>query len=346
MEVRLKDLAERLAGTLQGDGEIIIRGVAGIKEAGAGEITFLADRRFEEWLERTSAAAVILPLDHPSQRLPGIRVADPRAAFRRTLEVFQDGRRLVPVGVHASALIGPRTLLGRDVAIGPHVVIGEDCRIGDGVTILPGTVIGNDVEIGPQSLIYPNVVVREGSRIAARVILHAGAVIGDDGFGFITRDGRHAKIPQLGRVVIEDDVEVGANSCIARATIGVTLVRRGTRIDNLVQIAHNVQIGEDSLLCAQVGIAGSTTLGRRVIMAGQSGVTGHVEIGDGVMVGGQGGVTKSVPAGAQVSGYPATPHSLARRMYAALRSLPELLKDVRRMKQRLERLERNGGPPK
>jgi UDP-3-O-[3-hydroxymyristoyl] glucosamine N-acyltransferase len=343
LELTLRELAERLHGRLQGDGDLVIRGVAGIREAGPGEITFLADRRLEDWLARTGASAVILPADHADQRVPGIRVADPRAAFRIAMEVFGNGHRLIPVGIHPSALIGPGTELGRDVSIGPNAVVGAGCRIGDGTTLLPGVVIGSDVRLGAGCLVYPNVVIREGTEIADRVILHAGAVIGDDGFGFLTRDGRHAKVPQLGRVVIEEDVEIGANSCVDRATTGVTRIRRGTRIDNLVQVAHNVEIGEDSILCAQVGIAGSTVVGRRVTLAGQVGVVGHIEIGDGAMVGAQGGVTKSVPAGAQVSGYPATPHGLARRMYAALRHLPDLVREVRRLRQRLDDLESQGG---
>jgi UDP-3-O-[3-hydroxymyristoyl] glucosamine N-acyltransferase len=339
MELKLRDLAERLGGRLQGDGEVLIRGVAGIKEAGPGQITFLADRKFEEWLERTGAAAVILAEDQPFDRLPGIRVPDPRAAFGITLSVFGNGRRLVPAGVHASAQIGAGTQLGRDVAIGPSVVIGERCRIGDRTTILPGVVIGDDVAIGGDCLFYPHVVVREETEIADRVILHAGAVIGDDGFGFLTREGRHVKVPQVGRVVIESDVEIGANSCVDRATIGVTRIRRGTRIDNLVQIAHNVEIGQDGILCAQVGVAGSTLLGDRVTLAGQVGVNGHIEIGADSLVGAQSGVTKSIPPRSRVSGYPATPHALAQRMYAALRHLPDLVHQVRRLRQRVDALD-------
>jgi UDP-3-O-[3-hydroxymyristoyl] glucosamine N-acyltransferase len=337
--VKLDELARHLHGRLQGDGELLIRGVAGIKEAGPGQLTFLADRKLEDWLERTQASAVILTDAYRFERLPSIRVSDPRAAFIAALRVFGDGRRLIPTGVHPSALIGAGTELGRDVAIGPHVVIGTGCRIGDGTTILPGVVIGDDVRLGRDCLIYPHVVIREETEIADRVILHAGAVIADDGFGFLTRDGRHAKVPQIGHVVIEDDVEIGANSCVDRATTGVTRIGRGTRIDNLVQVAHNVEIGADSILCAQVGIAGSTVVGDRVTLAGQAGVVGHIRIGEGAIVGAQGGVTKSIEPGAQVSGYPATPHALAQRMYAALRRLPELVREVRRVKQRLDALE-------
>lgn len=338
--VKLDELARRLQGRLQGDGELLIRGVAGIKEAGPGQITFLADRKLEEWLERTQASAVILTEASPFERLPSIRVSDPRAAFLAAVEVFGNGRRLIPVGVHPSALIGAGTELGRDVAIGPNVVIGAGCRIGDRTTILPGVVIGDDVRLGSDCLIYPNVVIREETEIADRVILHGGAVIADDGFGFLTRDGRHAKVPQIGRVVIEEDVEIGANSCVDRATTGVTRIGRGTRIDNLVQVAHNVEIGEDSILCAQVGIAGSTVVGDRVTLAGQVGVVGHIRIGDGTVVGAQGGVTKSLEPRSQFSGYPATPHALALRMYAALRHLPELVREVRHVRQRLDALER------
>jgi UDP-3-O-[3-hydroxymyristoyl] glucosamine N-acyltransferase len=229
--------------------------------------------------------------------------------------------------------------LGKDVGIGPNVVVGDRVTLGARVMVLPGAVIGPEVAIGDDCLIYPNVVIRDGTRIGNRVIVHAGAVIGEDGFGFVSGDGGYEKVPQLGRVIIEDNVEIGANSCIDRATTGATVIREGTRIDNLVQVAHNVCIGQHSILCAQVGIAGSTTVGDHVTLAGQVGVVGHIEIGDQAMVGAQGGVTKSIPAGSRVSGYPATPHHLAKRMYAAFRQLPDLLKEVRRLKQRVRELE-------
>ncbi|MCK4304761.1 MAG: UDP-3-O-(3-hydroxymyristoyl)glucosamine N-acyltransferase, partial [Candidatus Eisenbacteria sp.] len=241
--------------------------------------------------------------------------------------------------IHSSALVGRNVCCGQHAAIGPHVIIGDRCRIGENTTILPGVVIAADVSIGSDCLIYPNVVLREGTELGNRVLVHSGAVIGADGFGFVNRGGEHQKIPQLGRVVIEDDVEIGANTCIDRATTGATIVRRGTRIDNLVQVAHNVTIGRHSILCAQVGIAGSTAVGDGVTLAGQVGIVGHIEIGDHAMVGAQGGVTKSVPPGAKVSGYPATQHSLAKRMYAGMRHLPDLLKDVRELKRRLDKLD-------
>jgi len=339
MELKLEELATRLAGSVQGDGRVVLHGVAGIKEAAAGQIAFYADSRFEEWLARTEASALILPPDIDFDRLPSIRVADPRSAFRQAMEIFHVDGRPLPPGIHPSAHVSADAQLGAEVAIGPHVTVGARCRLGDRVTILPGSVIGNDVIIGDDVLIYPNVVVWKETQIGNRVILHSGAVIGDDGFGFLTRDGRHAKVPQLGHVVIEDDVDIGANTCVDRATTGVTRIQRGTRIDNLVQVAHNVTIGEDSILCAQVGIAGSTVVGKRVTLAGQVGIVGHIEVGDGAIVGAQGGVTKSVPAESRVSGYPATPHGLARRMYAALRNLPDLVREVRRLAERVRNLE-------
>ena len=338
MEYRLSDIAGRVGGRLNGDGDLKIRGVAGIKEAGAGEITFLGNTRYEEWLEKTDASAVILPLEHPFNGRPSIQISDPYEAFREVAKIFHADRRPLPVGIDPSAQIGEETHIGKDVTLGPNVVIGNGSEIGDNTIILPGTVIGLDVKIGTFCLIYPNVVIWGDSRIGSRVIIHAGAVIGDDGFGFVTRQDRHEKVEQLGRVVIEDDVEIGANTTIDRAMAGATIIRKGTRIDNLVQIAHNVSVGRNSIICAQVGIAGSTTIGESVTLAGQSGAVGHIHIGDHVMVAGQAGVTKSIPANEQVSGYPATRHHLARRMYAALRHLPDLVRDMKMVKKQVAEL--------
>ncbi len=340
---RLGELAQLVGGELHGDGDLSIRGVAGIREAHEGEITFLGNPRYEEFLPQTQATAVILPRGHSFNGRPSIRVEDPYAAFHRVTALFHAQRRLLPPGIHPTALIDPSVRLGDDVAVGPYVVIGAGSVIGHRCMILPGTIIGPAVALGEDCLVYPNVVIREETVIGDRVIVHSGAVIGDDGFGFTTSsDGTHAKVPQLGRVVIEEDVEIGANTCIDRATAGVTTVRRGTRIDNLVQVAHNVTIGENSILCAQVGIAGSTAVGDRVTLAGQVGIVGHIEIGDEARVGAQGGVTKSIPARTEVSGYPATPHSQAKRMYAALRHLPELQREVRRLRDRVRELEERG----
>jgi len=339
MEYRLSELADRIAGKIDGDGDLIIRGVAGIREAQEGEITFLGNARYEEWLPKTNASAVILPLDHPFHGCSRIHVKDPYAAFHEVAKIFHVDRSPIEVGIHPSALVGDTAEIGADCRIGPNVVIGNGSSIGANTTILPGTVIGLDVKIGSDCLIYPNVMIWTDTSIGSRVIIHAGAVIGDDGFGFVTREDKHEKVSQLGRVIIEDDVEIGSSSCIDRATAGTTIIRQGTRIDNLVQIAHNVTIGENSIVCAQVGIAGSTKVGSNVTLAGQVGIVGHIEIGDRVLVGAQGGVTKSIPSESRVSGYPATPHHLAKRMYAAFRHLPDLLREVKRLSKRVAELE-------
>jgi UDP-3-O-[3-hydroxymyristoyl] glucosamine N-acyltransferase len=244
-----------------------------------------------------------------------------------------------PRTVHATAVIDETAVLGRDVHVGAHVVIEGGVTIGDRSVILPGTCILRHSRIGDDCLIYPNVTIREYTEIGARVIIHAGAVLGGDGFGFLTEGTTILKVPQIGRVLIEDDVEIGANTCIDRATTGITRVRRGTKIDNLVQIAHNVEIGEDSFVCAQVGISGSTQVGARVKLAGQAGLVGHIRIGDGATVGAQGGVTKSIPADACWSGYPARDHAQAMRQNASLGKLPEALEAIRALEARLAALE-------
>jgi UDP-3-O-[3-hydroxymyristoyl] glucosamine N-acyltransferase len=344
MEIRLADLAARIGARVEGDGDLRIRGVAPIREACPGDLTFLASPRFEQWLATTGASAVILPPGIPAAGRTALRADDPYEAFRRAVEIFHAEHRLIAPGVHPTAIVGREATFGKEVAIGAYVVIGDRCVLGDAVMILPGVVIGDDVRIGHRCLVYPRVVIRESTEIGERVIIHAGAIIGDDGFGFLTRNHHHDKMPQVGRVVIEDDVEIGSNACIDRATLGITRIGRGTRIDNLVQVGHNVEIGPDTILCAQVGVAGSTRVGARVVLGGQAGLVHHIEIGNDVQVGAQGGVTKSVPAGSQVSGYPAAPHALARRMYAALRHLPEMWRDFHRLTERVARLEKDREP--
>jgi UDP-3-O-[3-hydroxymyristoyl] glucosamine N-acyltransferase len=236
-------------------------------------------------------------------------------------------------------VIAPTARIGSGVHIGPNVVIEEGTAIGDGSTILAGSYVGRDTEVGAGCLIYPNATIREEIRIGSRVIIHSGAVIGSDGFGFVREGEVYRKIPQIGTVVIEDDVEVGANVTIDRATTGTTVVGKGTKIDNLVQVGHNVTIGENCILVAQVGIGGSTQLGNGVTMAGQAGAVGHITIGEGATVGAQGGVHKSIPTGMTVSGYPAREHTQANRIYASLLKLPELLKKVADIAERLKKLE-------
>jgi UDP-3-O-[3-hydroxymyristoyl] glucosamine N-acyltransferase len=339
MRIRLAELAERLGVPLHGDGSIEITGVAGIREAQPGDLTFLGHPKYEVFVGSTRASAIIMAAPPPGRSVPVLQSAQPYLTFLQVLKLFAEDKLGIVPGIHPTAVLSPDVVLGEGVAIGPHVVIGERVRLGDRVVVMAGTYIGGDVVIGAESFLYPNVVVREGTLIGARVIIHGGAVIGDDGFGFTRDGGTIRKIPQIGNVEIGDDVEIGANTTIDRATTGTTRIGRGTRIDNLVMVAHNVEIGENSILCAQVGISGSTRVGDDVTLAGQVGLVGHIDVGDRVRVGAQGGVTKSIPADAEVSGYPALPHAQARRIYASMRHLPDMVRLVRELSHRLDALE-------
>jgi UDP-3-O-[3-hydroxymyristoyl] glucosamine N-acyltransferase len=339
MEISLKDLADIVGGELVGDGSVRIKSVAGIKEAGEGEITFLADPRYEKFLKTTGASAIIVPPGTAVEDRPVIVSENPYLAFVRAVKHFVPERDSQVTGIHSSAVVAPGATIGRDVCLGAHVVIEDGASVGDSSVILAGVYLGRRARVGSECLIYPNVTVREDTVIGDRVIVHAGAVLGSDGFGY-ARDGDvYLKIPQIGNVVIEDDVEVGANVTIDRAATGSTVIGRGTKIDNLVMIAHNVRVGENSIIVAQVGIGGSTEIGKGVNLAGQAGVAGHISIGDGAVIAAQAGVTKSVKPGTCVSGYPAREHGLARKIYASLHRLPELIKKVADLGERVRRLE-------
>jgi UDP-3-O-[3-hydroxymyristoyl] glucosamine N-acyltransferase len=341
---RIEEIAGIVGGRVVGDGSIVIRGVAGIKEAVPGQITFLANPKYESYLASTKASAVIAVTGNGSFDGAVISIDNPYLAFLKVVRLFAE----TPLekyerGVHPTAIIPESVKLGKEISIGAYVVLEEDVSIGDRTTILPLACVNEGARIGSDCLIYPHVTIREKCEIGDRVIIHSGAVIGSDGFGY-ARDGKeHHKIPQIGIVRIEEDVEIGANTTIDRATTGVTLIRRGSKLDNLVQIAHNVVIGENSVLAAQAGVSGSTELGKNVVLAGQAGLVGHIKIGDGAMVGAQGGVTKSIPAGTSVSGYPAREHSFARKICAATARLPDLLKDFRNLQNRVDALEKGKG---
>ena len=339
MEITLKDLAEIVGGEVHGDGTVTIRSVAGIREAGEGDITFLADPRYEKFLKETRASAIIVPRGTSGGERPHIVCENPYLAFVKAVNHLVPNRDFYPAGIHPTAVIAPGASLGDGVCIGPHVVIDEDAAVGEGTAVLAGSYVGRRSRIGAGCLIYPGVMLREDTIIGDKVIVHCGAVIGSDGFGFALDGEVYRKIPQIGNVVIEDNVEVGANVTIDRATTGSTIVRNGTKIDNLVMIAHNVVVGENCILVAQTGIGGSSKLGRGVKLAGQAGVTGHVVIGDGAVVAAQAGVTKSVKPGMCVSGYPAREHGTARKIYASLNKLPELIKRIADLSARVERLE-------
>jgi UDP-3-O-[3-hydroxymyristoyl] glucosamine N-acyltransferase len=343
MELTLADLAQRLGAELQGDGTILVHGVAGIREAGPGLVTFLANPRYEEFLESTRAAAVIVPPGTTRVPVAALVTPEPYLAFVESLRIFGPGlEETVPAGIHPSAVVDPTAEVDATAGIGPFAVVGPGAGIGPRCVLMAGSYVGPGARLGADCVLYPHVTVRKETEIGDRVVIHAGAVIGDDGFGFAPEGDGYRKIPQVGRVIIGDDCEIGANTTIDRATTGVTRIGRGCRIDNLVMIAHGVEVGEDTVICAQTGISGSTRIGRHVILAGQVGVIGHVSIGDGARIGAQGGVTKSVPAGESWSGYPAQPHVRASRGYAALRELPEALRRLRQLERRLRALEGRG----
>jgi UDP-3-O-[3-hydroxymyristoyl] glucosamine N-acyltransferase len=338
--VKLRDLAERLQCRLEGDGDLDITRVTGLDEAGPGDLTFLANPRYTPALARTRASAVIVSDGVADAPCAMLRSPHPYRSFAEALRLLGRDERPAP-GVHATAVIAADVTLGADVSIGPLVVIGAGAEIGDRVVIHPHVVIGPGARIGDDSVVHARVSIRERSTLGARVIVQDGAVIGSDGFGFVTdTEGVHHKIPQQSAVVIEDDVEIGANTTIDRPAVGQTRIRRGTKIDNLVQIAHGVQVGEDTLLAAQVGIAGSTKIGSRVTLAGQVGVAGHLEIGDGARATAQSGIPSSVDASAFVSGYPAIDNHDWLRASAIFRKLPELRRQLTRLTERLDELER------
>ncbi|MCZ6677273.1 MAG: UDP-3-O-(3-hydroxymyristoyl)glucosamine N-acyltransferase [Candidatus Poribacteria bacterium] len=341
MVKKLKEICEFIDGELFGDGEIEIIGVSGIKEAREHEITFVANSKYIREIAHTQAAAIIVGPDITYAGKPLIRVASPYFAFVKVLEIFAWRKRKTEYGIHETAIIGQNVQIGEMVSIQAHTYIADNVQIGDGVTISPFVYIGDDTKIGDEVLIYPHVTIREEVEIGDRVIVHCGAIIGSDGFGFATVSDRHHKIPQIGTVILEEDVEIGANTTVDRATMtnGATIIKRGTKIDNLVQIAHNVVIGEDCTITAQAGIAGSSELKDRVTVAGQSGIVGHITIGEDSVVLAKSGVTKDIPAGSYVSGFPAEPHTHELRLQASLRKMPAMLNEFARLQQRVATLE-------
>lgn len=339
--MRLGDIARALGADLDGDADVEITGCAGIEEAGPGALTFLADRRLLGHLATTRAAAVILPRGGAASPLPVLRVANPYVAFVQALELFHPPRR-PPAGIHPSAVVAAGATLGANAHVGPHAVLGEGVVVGADAVIHANVTVYPDVRIGDGFTAHAGVVVREGVHIGDRVTLHAGAVIGSDGFGFVPLPGGHRKIPQVGTVVLEDDVEIGANATVDRAMLGETRVGRGSKIDNLVMVGHGSVIGPGCLLAAQVGLAGSTRLGTGVMMGGQAGAGGHLTIGDDCQIAAQTGVHQDVPPGAVLGGTPAVPVRTWRRVSAALPRLPGALRRLRRLEQAAGIAPRNG----
>ena len=338
MKKRLRELAALVGGTVVGDGEVEISGIAAIEVARPGEITFIARPKYLPKLAETKASAVIVSKEIPSSPKPLLCVGNPYLAFAKILALFSQ-KPYQPKGIDSHAWISPTARLGQEMTIYPFVSIGDRCLIGDRVTIYPGVYVGEDSSIGEESVLYPNVSIYPGTVIGKRVILHSGVVLGADGFGYVKEGKKNVKIPQMGSVEIEDDVEIGANTTIDRATFGKTIIRRGVKIDNLVQVAHNVVIGEDSIIVAQVGIAGSTKVGSNVTLAGQVGVADNIEIGDNVMVGAQSGVPSDLAANQAYTGSPALPHREFLRAATAFPKLPEMRKTLIEIEKRLKKIE-------
>lgn len=338
--MKLLEIVEHLNGMLDGDGLIEIAGVAGLKEAGAGDISFLANPKYAAMVALTKASAVIVPKDWDrSAPCALIRVDNSDQCFARAAELFYEAAPEPALGIHPTACVADSAQLAEGVSIGPNCTIEAGVIIGSNTVIKANCVIGYKTTIGANCLLYPLVSTREFTQIGNRVIIHNGSVIGSDGFGYaVQKDGSRTKIPQIGNVVIEDDVEIGANVAIDRARFGKTQIGKGTKIDNLVQIAHNVIVGEHSVMCGQSGVSGSTTIGSRVILAGQAGLAGHLKVGDGAVVGAQAGVMKDVLANDFVMGSPAFPHLQYKKMVANALLLPKLKDKVRLLEERVNAL--------
>jgi UDP-3-O-[3-hydroxymyristoyl] glucosamine N-acyltransferase len=339
MRVTVTQIAELLGGTVIGDATTAITGISSLTEAQPGDISFLANPKYAPFLAETRASAVLVSAPQQAAHLVQIVVANPDHGFARLVATFGPQSAKMPVGVHPMAVIGEGVSLGEGVTIGPFAVIADGARIGDRTVIHPHVCIGPSAAIGADCLIYPQVSIRERCVLGDRVILHSGAVIGSDGFGYATVEGVHQKIPQVGIVVLEDDVEIGANTTIDRARFDKTRIGKGTKVDNLVQIAHNVETGRHCLIVAQVGVAGSTKLGNHVTLAGQSGIGGHLTIGDQAIVTAMAGVSKHVPPKAVVRGYPAQEIKIAQAQEVAVRRLPQTQATVKQLAAQIAVLE-------
>ncbi len=334
--MKLADLAGLLAAGFEGDPEIEIQGVCGIEEAGPGQLTFIANPKYAAHARTTSAAAVLVSPDFPAIQVATLRTANPYLAFAKAIELFHPPAQYAP-GIHPTAVVHPTAEIGEGAHIGAYVVVGERVVLGQNATLLPHVVVYPDVVAGVRLMAHAHAVIREGCRLGDNVVLQNGAVIGADGFGFARNDaGDWQKIRQAAPAVLEDDVEVQANACVDRASVGETRIRAGAKIDNLVQVGHGSTVGEKTLLCAQVGLAGSTRVGSNVILAGQVGVAGHCEIGDGVVAMAQAGIPGDVAAGRTVAGTPAYDSRTWLKVSSLLPKLPQLLRDLRK----------GGSPPK
>lgn len=348
--ITLAQIHEVVGGTIHGDSQTQISGLTNLSEADPDALSFIANDKMSKAAATLPVAALLVHRHLPDLAVPQIVVDNPMLAFARVAQTFFVQPQTIR-GIAERVTQGADVRIGADPSIWPFVTLGDRVTIGNRVTLYPGVFVGSDSTIGDDSVLYPNVVVREGCSLGARVIVHSGTVIGADGFGYVQHQGRHHKIPQLGGVVIEDDVELGANVAVDRATFGRTLVKQGTKVDNLVQIAHNVTVGEHCILVAQVGIAGSTTIGKHVMIGGQAGLADHLTIGDQVMIAAKAGVNRSIESNQMVGGIPAMPREKALRVQGGIFQLPEMKELVRNLEQRVTALETrlkksSGRPPR
>ncbi len=338
MLLKLKEFSETVNGKIIGDPDIEITGVSGVSDAQKGDITFTASSKFIKDIRGSNASCVIVgePIDDID--ITQLKVSNPYFAFARALEYFHPGPSFKP-GISEKATVSDNAVTGTNVSIYPYCYISDNVSIGDETVVLPGVFIGANTKVGRRCIIHPNVVLREDVLVGDGVIIHSGTVLGSDGFGYVFENGIHYKIPQVGGVIIEDDVEIGSNVSIDRATLGSTVIGRGTKIDNLVQIAHNVKIGENSIVVAQVAIGGSTEIGSFVTIAGQVGIADHVNIDSGTIIGAQSGVTGRITKGAY-SGSPAIPHKNWLRSQSLFAKLPDMNKRLKDLEKKLNKIEK------
>jgi len=338
LKITAKEIAKLVSGTLKGNDSAVITGAGDIETAVAGQLAFMKDKAFLEKARASKASVIIAPRGTIGLNATVIETDNPYLSFTKILEIIYSEKETHHKGVHKTAVVGVKVKLGKDVSIGPYSVIGDNVSIGDRTIITSSVYIGNRTTIGKSCYFYPNTCVREDTEIGNNVIIHCGAVVGSDGFGYVPVGEKYHKIPQVGKVILEDDVEIGSNSTIDRATVDRTVIGKGTKIDNQVHVAHNVTIGENSLLLAHVTIAGSTKLGKHVIFSGQSGAIDNLKIGDNVIAASRAAILQDVPANSVVWGNPATPISEEKRRIVALKSLPDLMREVKELKKKVSEL--------
>ncbi len=339
MNKKLKEIAQIIEGELFGDENIIIKNVNDLEKAEPGDITFVKDEKYFDLAKKTKASCLIVPKKIDGLSIPYIIVKDPYLAFVKILNILYLEKRSFYKGIHPTAIIGKNVKIFKEVSVGPYCVIEDNVIIKSKTVLGCFVYVGKNVEIGENVFIYPNVTIKEDTRIANNVIIHSGAVIGSEGFGYLQKEKGHIKIPQVGKVVIEDDVEIGANVCIDRATINETRISKGAKIDNLVHIAHNVFIGQNVLLLAQVGIAGSSKIGKNTILAGQTGVVDHITVGENVVAGPRTGIVQDVKDHQIVWGTPPIPFNEQKKIAVASRRLPKLINEFLELKKRLNKIE-------